>query len=387
LAPAHCACGRLPLSTDHDTTIAFCAKAGYPQSFEGQSDVALKLHRTFETGSYGRSVSDEGWEELDPQHIAVWKSAIKLLRTRSFNLPGYAVKIEADWTPILRKHERHHSTMKRLYRTRKNTRDLDSVLKSFPSRKARIKLVAETVGSDKRAQDRAEQIADSVIQCYLHDVFLILNICAPACCDLYRGTLLANLKTEVSLSNVFFEIALLGSLNQRWPTIRTLSLPQTIQWFGSIRSGVQQLPQNPAEKALFALLHISRLDMDPMIVVWIFYALESLFQTRAGENFSSLVQRMISLLDLDGHQSKLLREKMRSLYSIRSGIVHGGFEVSHPMHDGFLDERVEPNYRRVMDATEYGLTVLLAALQSTIARGWKYPTFAENMNGIGIDQP
>ena len=68
----------------------------------------LKYTQIFETRSYGRSISDEGWEKIEPEHIAVWKSAIKLLSRRSLKLPNHAVDIEANWRPILRKHERHY---------------------------------------------------------------------------------------------------------------------------------------------------------------------------------------------------------------------------------------------------------------------------------------
>jgi len=349
-------------------------------------DVHIRYSHTFETRGYGRSVSDEGWEKFDLEHIGVWKSALELLSTRALKLPNCTANVEADWTPVLKMHERHHATMKRLHGGYKDEKELHSILKGFPSRKARVKLATEIVGSDKRTKDRATHIADSAIQSYLYDVFLILNVCAPGCCDFYRGTLLkGGARTDISLSNVDFEVALVGSFNRRWPNVTTLSLSQTIKWFDSIRAGVHQLPKNPMEKVLFALFRICKLDMDPMIVVWMFYAFESLLQTRVGENFASLVQRMILLLELDEEQSKILRGKFRDLYSIRSAIVHGGFEVSHPTHDEILDERVDENFRRVRDAADYGLTALLAAVQNVISRGWKYPTFTERMQGIPVE--
>jgi Apea-like HEPN len=344
-------------------------------------NVPLKYTHTFETGSYGRSVSDKGWEKLEPEHIAVWQSALELLSTRTLKLPDCIAKIEADWTPVLKKHERHYHTMKRLHGGSKDQKERDSILKGFPNRKARVRLATEIVSGDKRAT-----AAESSLESYLYDFFLVLNVCAPGCCDFYRGTLLKkSSRTDVSLSNVDFEMALLGSFKSKWPEIKTLSLSQTVKWFDSVRPGVNQLPKNPMEKALFSLIHISKLDMDPMIIVWIFYALESLLQTKVGENFSSLVQRMILLLELDDEQAKILRRKFRDLYSIRSAIVHGGFEVAHPMHDDVLDEHIDKNFRRVRDAADYGLTALLAAMQSTILRGWKYPTFTERIHGIPVE--
>lgn len=346
----------------------------------------FRSNHTFETHSYGRSASDQGWERLEPEHIAIWESALTLLNTRKLTLTDCVVKIEADWTSILKKHKRHYATMKRIHEGFKDDKEFISAAKGFPTRKAKVKLIAEIVGGKKGSRDSAINLASGAVESYLHDCFLILNICAPGCCDFYRGTLLTiDQTTEVSLSNVHFEFALLGSFNNEWPKIRTLSLAQTIRWFDSVRAGVDQLPQSPMEKALFALLHISKLDITPMIVIWLFYAFESLLQTKAGENFASLVQRIISLLELDQGQSKTLRGKFRSLYNIRSAIVHGGFEVIHPMHDERLDKRVDENYERINDATGYGLTVLIAAVQSTILRDWKYPNFMETMYGIPIE--
>src|SRR5262249_61251094 len=78
---------------------------------------------------------------------------------------------------------------------------------------------------------------------------------------------------------------------------------------------------------LFALLHISKIETSPMTVIWLFYAFESLLQTRVGENFSSIVRRLCLLLEATKQQSELLKKNMRALYDIRSAIVHGGFEV------------------------------------------------------------
>lgn len=346
-----------------------------------------KFARIFETQNYGRSVSDEGWERLEPEHIAIWKSALKLLGTRSFKLPHCIVRIEAEWTPVLKKLERHYATMQRLHSGIRGEKELASVLTGFPRRRTKIKLAAEIVGGDQGVKNHAVHFADRAIESYLHDFFLILNICAPGSCDFYRAELRgAALPTEISLSNFCFEIALFGSFKKKWPKIKILPLVQTIDWFDSVRSAVDQLPRNPMEKVLFALLHMSKLDTTPMVIVWLFYAFESLLQTKAGENFASLVQRLISLLELDESESKILRNEFRSLYNIRSAIVHGGFEVAHPMHSELLDKRVEENYQRIVDATDYGSNTLIAAVQATIVRGWKYPSFTERVQGVLVEK-
>jgi hypothetical protein len=344
----------------------------------GGNSVALKSIHSFEVPNYGRSASDQGWETIGVEHIATWKSALAFLKIRTLKLPNCTISIEADWSPILKKHEQHYAVMQRIKQGFKDEEDAKLILSGFPTRKAKISLSADVTGEHR-------DLAPSAIQSYLHDCFLMLNISAPGCCDFYRASLTRNNSpTDISLSNIHFEIGLLGSFEKSWPQIQVLPLNNVIEWFDSIRMGASQLPENPMEKVLFALLHISKLDISPMVVIWLFYAFESLLQTKTGENFSSMVRRLISLLGLNEKQSKILRSKFRTLYEIRSAIVHGGFEISHPMHDEVLDKRVSENFERISQAADYGLTALLAAIQSTIVRGWKYPNFTESMNGVPV---
>jgi hypothetical protein len=76
--------------------------------------------------------------------------------------------------------------------------------------------------------------------------------------------------------------------------------------------------------------------------------------------------------------------KLRSLYDIRNAIVHGGFEVSHPMHNGALDKRVDENYARLSEAADYGYAILLASIQKIILNGWRFPKFQEAIGGEPI---
>ena len=87
-----------------------------------------------------------------------------------------------------------------------------------------------------------------------------------------------------------------------------------------------------------------------MVVIWLFYAFESMLQTRVGEDFSAIVNRIGLLLNADEEQARLIRRKMRALYDVRSAIVHGGFEVIHPMHDGSLDKRADDDFGDLLQA-------------------------------------
>jgi hypothetical protein len=209
-----------------------------------------------------------------------------------------------------------------------------------------------------------------------------MNIAAPASCDFYRASLQGErLDREISLSNYHCEAALLASWGLDWLPLKTLDLPEVISWFRSVRTGPSQVAKNPMEKVLFALMHMAKSDMSVMTVIWLFYAFESLLQTRAGENFSSMVRRLSLLLETDKHNSKLIRDGMRELYDLRSAIVHGGFELSHPSHNEILDKRLDDNFAKIQKATDFGYALLLAAVQKSIENNWQYPRFVETLVG------
>ena len=238
------------------------------------------------TPNSGRSVSDEGWQTIELAHINIWKSAIAFLRERRVTHENITYAVTVDWRPILRRHQRRYSVMKYLDRS-KNGQFGDRLKRArFPRRPTRTPIAVSTTG-------RGSLQSDYIIESVLHDNFLIMNIAAPGCCDFYRASLAgARYKSDISLTNIHFENTLYINLHYRWPIIQSLELRSVISWLEKVRQGISQIPRNPAERALFALLHMAKIDVSPMMVIWQFYALESFLQTRVGENFSSIARRL-----------------------------------------------------------------------------------------------
>ena len=156
-----------------------------------------------------------------------------------------------------------------------------------------------------------------------------------------------------------------------------MPLDKVVSWYNRVRDGASQVPSSPTERAIFALLHLSKLDGDPLSVVWFFYGLESLLQTKVGENFGSIIRRLALLLDLAPNELAAMRKQMRVLYDMRSAIVHGGFEIMHPMNNETLDERTGRTFGNVLDALEYGYAILVAAIQRMVGRQWVQLSFDE----------
>ncbi len=327
--------------------------------------------------SAGRSISDEHWQEIDSENIKCWSSACSELRIRSVEYAGAQVSVEFDWTVMLAAQRSHFETMEALHAAA-GTPEAYRVSErfSFEPIKVPVGLAIET-DQDKTSTLRA---VDSVVESFVYDAFLIMNISAPGCFNLYTASLHSadkRIPGKIDASEFYFDLSRIDGRDERWPLPKVLPLESVKEWFFRVRDDVAQVPRNPTEKVLFAMLHISRMDLSPMVVIWIFYALETLFDTRAGENLRVLTERIRLLLKPNSHEAKLLKKELRKLYDLRSSLVHGGLEVTHPMHNEALDSEVEEKYARLSSSAEFGFRVLLCVVQSLVERGSGWPRFEE----------
>ncbi|PST62800.1 hypothetical protein C9E91_10985 [Rhizobium sp. SEMIA4064] len=225
----------------------------------------------------------------------------------------------------------------------------------------------------------------AISEYFLHDFFLIVNLAAPGACNFYGTKIIQpedRFAEQINLSNVLFESSILDARSDSWPKVGFLNLSEVIVWFYSIRSEMKLLPKNRMERVVFAMLHLCKAGISPTNVIWIFYGLETLFDTKIGENFRTLVSRIQLLLDLSEAEFKILKKKMRELYDIRSAFVHGGLEVIHPLQNEMLDKSVDEMTSRFIDTADFGFRILLASVQEIIRRGWREPNFREVLEGI-----
>src|SRR5262249_21389384 len=134
-------------------------------------------------------------------------------------------------------------------------------------------------------------ILEHFIEVILYDLFIIMNISTPSSFDLYSAKIDSNnsiTNQRIELSNARFEMSLLDSMEHGWPHINNIDIFDVRDWYLSSRRLLSMTPKGRMEKVLFALLHISRTHTSEMTVIFIFYALESLFDTKTGENFRTL---------------------------------------------------------------------------------------------------
>jgi len=329
----------------------------------------------------GRSFSEFGWETVDPGFIQTWKLASTDLRNRTVSFDQNSYVIEADWKAMVRRHARHYQCMLEVEkRQRQNPKKFHAV--KFPRQptKARITLTSS---------DEDRYRPDAIAETFVHDVFLIMNIAAPACCDFYGASLnrmngSQEAVSDIALSNNLFESALDVFLAEAWADPNPLDVQTVVNWYYAVRSPASQIASNPMERVLFSLLHMAKLDASPVTVIWLFYAFESLLETRIGENLSAVVNRLALLLSLNEPTMKMIKKRMRILYDIRSSFVHGGFEITHIVQSELLDSRISDKFGEIIEATDHGYALLIAAIRKIITNGWRWPKFREELGGVGL---
>jgi hypothetical protein len=232
-----------------------------------------------------------------------------------------------------------------------------------------------------RAYGNAAVDLAAIAECYLHDVFLMMSIASPGSCSFYSLSAIPKptraFHDELSLSDHSFEAADLWGREGKWPAPSQVPLKAVRDWYYGNRTDFAQVPHNRMEKVLFALLHIAKIELSPTTIVWLFYALESLYDTKPGENYRSLLNRISSLLCPSDREEKLLRKNLRKLYDLRSSIVHGGFQVVHPLRDDYLDSGVQDEFEQILGPCDFGFSVIIASLQELIRREWDEPSFHE----------
>ena len=323
----------------------------------------------------GRSISDDDWKIIEPRHLNTWKRATDLLKEYHLSVNSKEIVIEANWNPLVRRHQRYIAAMERIERNVASKQQNPLEDANFPARNTIVKL---------RVKSSTALEASPLDLCSLaiHDAFLMLNIAEPACCDFYLSSFIRERHSpEISLSNIHFESGLNVYMDHGWPPISSLELDKVLHWYRRARTNTKQLPHNPMERALFAMLHICRADLSPMTVIWMFNLLESLFQTRAGENFNTLTRRICLLLDANPTHEKITKKNLRALYDIRSSIVHGGYEMPHPIHNEIIDRRVGDSLSQLIEATDYGFALIVSSIQRIVSNGWIWPRFAETIGG------
>jgi hypothetical protein len=343
-----------------------------------------RLDHYFVMYSHGRD-GEENWASTYPVDIAAWSQAINMVGARTYSHQGVQASVKIDFRPLIRRLKVDQKCTQIIYSDGGEKAKLDAARKLGTPLKVPFSVTLKGRNGLTKYHWYAPFFAESTI----YDAFVTMNIAVPGCFNAWRVKFVdrkRRLPSELNLSAFYFDNAWFDTYDGKWPKVTAMPIGQVSTWFARVRRGVNQVPESRMEKVVFALMHICKGNSSPETIIWIFHALETLFDTRAGENFRALLTRIQLLLQPDDKQFATLKKRLRELYDLRSAFVHGGLEVGHPIHSEVIDKRLDEQYGRLLNANLFGFTLLLSSIQNTIGRNWVEPRFNETLTGSAIDE-
>lgn len=311
-------------------------------------------------------------EELFPEFgnavVRLWENLPSEVLTRNYSHDGCSINLECDFTLIAAMQAKRLAAM-RSYRESPQTTPEDWWKVFSEAVTASCSVTIE--GTNKLSENA--WYPSFFFESHLYDLFFILNLALPGSTNFFKAKVTSENRKfieNMELSSFYFEDAWFISNQGKWPTLKELSVAAVAEWFYQIRPGFNQVPESPIERAFFALLHICRSHGRSEDIIWLFYAMESLFETRVGENFTALFERICLILEPPEDIRAQLKKELRQMYDYRSAFVHGGLKVIHPHHREVMDKRVDQHYGNIVELSLRWTHILVACLQKMAENGW-----------------
>ncbi|WP_143504054.1 MULTISPECIES: hypothetical protein [unclassified Pseudomonas] len=295
------------------------------------------------------------------------------------------MKVSVDLTPIVS----WYKLSKDRARYHRNPADFSGVDVSYLWEMSDIDLVLRVSVEGEVGAGHPHLFAEK----YLYDIFFIMNMSVPGSCEFlnvrfYKSADSVQVSRDVArfnLSSYNFEEGYFDCLNGKTFAPIELPLEQVNSWYQRLGLGVKQKADNQVARAIYALLHVCKSDIDINSIIWIFHALESIYTTRVGEGVPGIANRMIGLIDLDVSKKKAVTNNLRSLYNYRSAFVHGGYEVHHPMGSEVLDKRLDADRFDIYDGCRVGFNLVVLSIQKLIQKNWFGLSVTETV--VGLEKP
>lgn len=321
---------------------------------------------------------DDRWDEVEPRYIRFWQNDSHIFAARHYEHNGCKITVTADWRPLGQELARRYEILEPV---RRGTNDPSD--HSWYERVNNPFFVDATVSAEG-GNDLSEHpwYADFFLELYIYEFYFVANMAVPGVAQFYTLSFNPSRGKEPirpRLSSYAFDHNWMRSLGGQWPALRQLPFNEVVKWYDTLNIGTKQQADTGTERAIFAIYHLSRMDIEVESVVWIFHGLEALLATQVGENISGLVRRVALLLEASESQAKSINKKIRQLYDMRSALVHGGYPVAHPMRNQALDRRLDDGFINIIHNTEDGFGILVAILQRMISLRVKELRFKESL--------
>lgn len=302
-------------------------------------------------------------ETEEQTFISAWKAAQSLFNNREHL--GHRVTVDATDTLQLLdfadKAERERGIGKpfeeRLeYRTSRK-------LSPFGSRIVLTFHGAESVNLD-----------DTVIERFLQNLYLAMNLSVPGSCNLHRTSFLARRSPEkrnelqtqrevwIDLSAEQLENAYQSALRRGWPPFQRIELAGAWEWLERNGTLALDVAREPWHRALFTMLRVgSRQSQDPDVIQLCVQAIEALLGQ--GAPASVVKRRVESVLGIPRTHKSWYRE----LHDTRSRLVHGAAPIVRP-GEWLNEDEASGEIAKYFAQSDLACAVLLCLIQKLILK-------------------
>lgn len=286
-------------------------------------------------------------------HQSAWRDLSRLASTRVYSHRSAKIAVNLDWSVAAR----------RLVEISGKTRN-------FPPKQlklnAKVSILDETPDSISLMH-----YPQFFVSYHLCNVFLAMNISAPGSAD-FGGVCISSddapMDMEIDLAAYDYDYAWTSSLDGKWPDIRQVPLEACFDWLAPLEKRVVQVADSEIERLLLSLLRIAQMDSSPDSAIWICSGLEALFPTNFGRTQPQLNAAIGDLLEVTGEEKTKLKSHLRAIYSLRNDFAHGNLPVTHPYSNEKIDERVDIEFGRYVNAHLDGVRLLLACVQQLVLK-------------------
>lgn len=347
----------------------------------------MKSKYAVDLGRIGRTLErDLGWQEISKRDCEFWARAHLLLCDCEYELNGEKYLVRAGLHKIYEWYI-WKDKCGRYYEDPKGFAGEDT---SFLFAENDLVLEIEVESSSNDVQkEKSSFPSRRFAEYYLYDLFFLANMALPGSCELLNARFIElddkegwHRNEKMNLSSYNFELSHHDFLNGEKFSSKVLPLEDVIAWYKSLNLGVAQIGDTKAARAVFALLHVCKSEMDITSIIWMFHAFEAIYVTRVGESVTGMVSRMMILLDLPASQKKELTKALRKLYDERSSFVHGGYRIHHPCDNEQLDPRLNDSRLDTYDLCRVGFNLVVLSIQKLIEKEWFGMEILEQVQGL-----
>jgi len=212
---------------------------------------------------------------------------------------------------------------------------------------------------------------------FLQQLFLAMNLAVPGSANFFASRYAEDTGNEYpppNLSADILEGAYTKAKERGWPLLVPLAVGDVWNWLHDAMSYDLDVAREPADKALFALLHICEpQEIDTENILRTAQAFEALFSGGREGIGAALQQRIEAVIGTPASRKRWFTK----FYDLRSRVAHGDVPMLRPgkYYDIGESRQIEDYIAEFWEPMDQAISALLATLQDLIrhrSRGYRF---------------